>query len=325
MVSEGAVYPHRGVGVGKISRNIGIPPSRVIRGLRILRWFGLVSRNIDPRRKRYSTWSISRIADALGGPSGIVDFLYGGVVLDGGLAFYEWIDFFFDNYFVSGTISLLLNGLSWNDVMPSGILLVVDRKMRNQFRKFYRFYRETPLAEKYRIDVVFVSSLEECDYSIVRMENSAIPIASIEQALVDSIINYDSWGVDILETLSILIGIILPQAFEWKEKGRIRHMINLAEKQYDHKKYGFLIAVLKSILMRYYIYFEEMEALRLYMDIPEVPEDYTLQPDISRKIHEAFRTTILGDRVAMHLGLEPDFSKTRPSPLPDHILAVSEI
>ncbi len=325
LMDNGAFYPDNGVGIGRISKSLGITPGRVKRGLGFLRFLGLVSRNVDPRRRKYSTWSISKIASILGDVGGIINFLWGNIVERGDLAFYEWIDFFLDDYFLSGTAGLLLNGLSWNDVMPFGVLLVMDRSKYNWFRKFYRFYRRTCLAERYRIDVVFVSDIEDCDYRIVRMENSAVPLASVDQALVDSIINHDSWGVDLLETLSVLVGIVLPQVFETKDWGRIENMVYLAEKQYDSEKFVLLVAILRNILMRYYIYFEETDALELYMVLPEVPENYTIPQKISRKIYEAFRATILGDRVAMYLGLEPDFSKTATSTIDSSILAVSEI
>ena len=321
---KGAYYPGQGVGLGKISRDLGISPNKAIRGLRYLRSLGLVSRNIDFRRSRYSTWSISRRAMNMNNILDIVNFMYGGCVESGDLAFFEWIDYFLDRYYLSGTTALLLDGFSWSNVLPSGILLVLDRDVYRRYKKFYSFYRNTSLSKKYKIDAIFVSSIEKCDYRIVGMDNCAIPLASLEQSLVDSIMNYESWGVDILETLSILIGVILPQIFEQREQRKIRHMIYLAERIYNREKFQFFVATLRNILMRYYMYFEEVEALKIYDGLPEIPENYMLPEKFSRKIYEAFRATILGDRIAIYLGLEPDFTKIVSEKIPSDILSVSE-
>jgi len=316
-------YPDRYIGIGTLSNDLGLSPGRVVRGLRLLRRLGLVVRNTDPRRKKYSTWSLSRnFDDDL--LARLVDYGFGDYVATDKISIYEWIDSFLDRYFLSGTVALLINGLSWSDVMPMGILIIAEKSEIARIKKFYRFYRKTSLGRRYRLDIVYRQNIDDCDYSNIRLENASVPVASVPQALVDSILNSDSWGVDILETLSVLIGIMVPRILENSDIEYVQRMISLAERQYG-KKYELLLAVFKHIFMRYYIYFEDISALRIYLSVPKGDKEYRLSSKIIHKINEAFRATILGDRVAMYLGLEPDFSSQRSVYIPKEIFAVSEL
>ena len=306
LMKENIAYPEKGIGTAKLAHALKLSPNRVIRALKPLRIMGLVVRNIDSRRKKFSRWALSRdFVDHKFSLSvkDIIDHALGRCVVVGRKSFIEWLDSFLDNYIISGTMALMLRGLCWNEIMPNGVLIVAERKEKKALDFIRRVMNSEGLGDKFCLGIVFVNDIRKYDYEILQFENSAIPIASVSQAIVDSIVHYKKVGVDLLETLGVLIGILIPEVLE-RDDNLLRDIVKISRNIYP-SKWELVIGTLRIILMKLFIYFADPKAMKFYLELPSCAIE--IPSEIVKRVNEAFRMTILGNKVAAMLGLEPDF------------------
>jgi len=274
---------------------------RVLRGLRR---YGLIVRDIDPYREKYVRYALRssiRYEEILRILSKFIMFYNGDFENLENFDVYQWIDSKLDRYYITGTTSLLLRGYSWNLITPSGLLIFVDEKESNSAAKVAKKINNSKLG--LRIDIL-KGDIRKREYSFIRTQNQALSVASIQQGLIDSLAYPFSVGVDLLETLSILLGVLFE---EWINNISIWERIKeLIQKQYDGNKQSLITSIMKEIFLRLYTYFEDIRIWNIYLLFKEF-ERIRLRKEIEQKISAAIRDTLLGDKVACALGLEPDF------------------
>jgi len=304
LLDNGYTYPNKSIGLRALSNVFSVSPNKMRRVLRNLRRFGLIVRDIDPYREKYVRYALKpsiRYEEMLRILSKFIMFYNGDFESLENFDVYQWIDSRLDRYYITGTTSLLLRGYSWNLIAPSGLLIFVDEREFKSAKKVVKKINDSELGLK--MDIV-KGDIRKREYGFIRMQNQAVPVASIRQGIIDSLAHPFSVGVDLLETISVLLGILLE---DWINNISIWERIKeLIQRQYDGGKQSLITSIIKEILLRLYTYFEDVRIWNIYMLFREF-EKIRLRKEIEQKISAAIRDTILGDKVACALGLEPDF------------------
>lgn len=209
------------------------------------------------------------------------------------------IDASLDRYYVTGTVALILRGLSWNLVEPQSIMLAVDESEADE---------ASSLAAELSREGIRVSvlkkSLKMCDFELLDVSGFSAYVASVEQAIIDSLANPDSAGVDVKETLAVVLGELVPKWLSAGGGSSLRKMIKLALSQYGERGEEVL-SLMRLALMKVFTYFEDADAVLLSLPLRglrRLPSKIML-----RYLEDAMRMTLLGDGVAARLGLEPVF------------------
>ena len=304
LLDNGYIYPSKSIGLRALSNVFSVSPNKMGRVLRDLRRFGLIVRDIDPYREKYVRYALRssiRYEEILRILSRFIMFYNGDFENLENFDVCQWIDSRLDKYYITGTTSLLLRGYSWNLIAPSGLLIFVDEREFKSAEKVVEKINGSELGLK--IDIL-KGDIREREYGFIRMQNQAVPAASIRQGIVDSLAHPFSVGVDLLETISVLLGILLE---DWISNISIWERIKeLIQKQYGGSKQSLITSIIKEILLRLYTYFEDVRIWNIYLLFREFKK-IRLRKEIEQKISAAIRDTILGDKVACALGLEPDF------------------